>query len=322
MKSLQSSPLQPKTLCLALVAIVLCLSSQSFAACPEPASGTVAICQPSPNSTVYQVPHIEVNSSPTSGSITNMNVYLDNQLFFQNAGPSLDLFPGGVANGTHHLVINTWDDFGRLYQAQETFTVTGNLPFSCPPTAVGVRICAPAQGDVISQNVGFSVGFKGNAPISHVRTYIDGTDVFDLTPSSGQNSVVAGGSNTTPGSHTLTVVAWDATGAVYSSSVAIKTYYDGNCPPKGNVCPPGIYPETPNDGDDVTSPFRLSASVQNNTASITALKVYVDGALAASATGPTFDQPITAAKGTHIVIVQAWDTAGKLYRLTENVNVQ
>jgi hypothetical protein len=44
--------------------------------------------------------------------------------------------------------------------------------------------------------------------------------------------------------------------------------------------------------------------------------------LAASSSGPTFDQPITAAKGTHIVVVQAWDTAGKLYRLTENVNVQ
>jgi hypothetical protein len=72
----------------------------------------------------------------------------------------------------------------------------------------------------------------------------------------------------------------------------------------------------------VESPFRLSASVQNNTKSITAMKVYVDGKQAGESSGPTFDQPISAAKGTHIVIVQAWDTAGKLYRLTENVNVQ
>jgi hypothetical protein len=61
--------------------------------------------------------------------------------------------------------------------------------------------------------------------------------------------------------------------------------------------------------------------VQFNTATITAMKVYVDGALAGTSSGPTFDQPITAARGTHIVVVQAWDTAGKLYRLTENVNV-
>jgi polyphosphate kinase 2 (PPK2 family) len=41
-----------------------------------------------------------------------------------------------------------------------------------------------------------------------------------------------------------------------------------------------------------------------------------------TSSGPTFDQSISAAKGTHILVVQAWDAAGKLYRLTENVNVQ
>ena len=314
--------LHSRTIHLAIVATVFCLSSQVFAACPEPASGTVRICQPSANSTIYQVPHIEVNASPTSGSITTMDVYIDNKLAFQNGGPSLNLFPGGVANGTHHLVINTWDNFGHLYTAQENFSVTGNLPFSCPPTAVGVRICAPAQGDVVSQNLGFAVGFKGNAPISHVRAYVDATDSFDLAPSSGQDHVIAGGINTLPGAHTLKIVATDTKGATYTSSVAIKTYYEGDCPPKGSTCTPGIYPDTPNDGDDVVSPFRLSASVQNNTKSITAMKVYVDGRQSGESSGPSFDQPITAVKGTHIVIVQAWDTAGKLYRLTENVNVQ
>ena len=320
---MKSSSLQSKITSLSFLTFLFFLSASAFAACPEPAGGTVVICQPSANSTIYQVPHIEVNSNPTSGSITTMNVYLDNQLFFQNSGPSLDLFPGGVANGTHHMVINTWDNFGRLYQAQESFTVTGNLPFTCTPSAVGVRICAPAQGDVISQNIGFSAGFKGNAPISHVRAYLDNTDVFDLTPSSGQSDVVVSGPNTTPGNHALKIVAWDTTGAVYSSStISFKTYYDGNCPPKGDTCPPGIYPETPSDGDDVTSPFRLAASVQNNTASITAMKVYVDGVDTVTTSGPTVDQSIAAAKGTHIVIIQAWDTAGKLYRFTENVNVQ
>jgi hypothetical protein len=62
--------------------------------------------------------------------------------------------------------------------------------------------------------------------------------------------------------------------------------------------------------------------VENNTAAITSMKVYVDGAVTVATSGPTVDQPISAAKGTHIVVVQAWDTAGKLYRFTENVNVQ
>ena len=118
----------------AVVAFALFVSLQASAACPEPASGHLAICQPSANSTIYQVPHIEAVANPTSGSISTMKVYIDNKLIFQNGGGTLNLFEGGVANGTHHLVINAWDDFGRLYQASENFSVTGNLPFSCPLT--------------------------------------------------------------------------------------------------------------------------------------------------------------------------------------------
>jgi hypothetical protein len=303
-------------------AFALFVSSQASAACPAPTSGSLAICQPSANSTVYQVPHIEATANPTSGSISTMKVYIDNKLVFQNGGGSLSLFEGGVANGTHHLVINAWDDFGRLYQASENFGVTGNLPFSCPVTGVGVRICAPTTGSVVSDNLGFTAGFKGNAAIKSVRALLDGADIFDFAPASGQTSVVAGGIHAPAGTHTFTVLATDANNTVYQSSVSIKTYFEGDCPPKGTTCNPGIYPGTPNDGDDVQSPFRVSASVQFNTKPITAMKLYLDGVLAGGSSGPTFDQPITAAKGTHIVAVQAWDTAGKLYRLTENVNVQ
>ena len=305
-----------------VIAFALCLSTQASAACAEPASGHLVICQPSANSTIYQVPHIEASANPTSGSISAMKVYIDGKLASQNGGGSLSLFEGGVSNGTHHLVINAWDSFGRLYQAAETFSVTGNLPFTCPVTGVGVRICAPTTGSVVSNNLGFSAGFKGNTAIKSVRALLDGADVFDFTPASGQNSIVADGLNAAPGTHTLSVLATDTSNTVYKSSVSFKTYYEADCPPKGTTCNPGIYQSTPNDGDDVQSPFRVNASVQNNTASITAMKAYLDGVLAGTSSGPTFDQPIPAAKGTHILVVQAWDTKGRLYRLTENVNVQ
>ncbi|MFL6390326.1 MAG: hypothetical protein ACJ71U_22820 [Terriglobales bacterium] len=305
-----------------IVAFALCLSTQASASCAEPASGHLAICQPSANSTIYQVPHIEATANPTSGSISTMKVYIDGKLAFQNGGGSLSLFEGGVSNGTHHLVINAWDSFGRLYQAAETFSVTGNLPFTCPVTGVGVRICAPTTGSVVSNNLGFSAGFKGNTAIKSVRALLDGADVFDFAPASGQNSIVAAGLNAAPGTHTLSVLATDTSNTVYKSSVSFKTYYEADCPPKGTTCNPGIYQSTPNDGDDVQSPFRVNASVQNNTASITAMKAYLDGVLAGASSGPTFDQPISAGKGTHILVIQAWDTKGRLYRLTENVNVQ
>ena len=52
----------------AVVAFALFVSLQASAACPEPASGHLAICQPSANSTIYQVPHIEAVANPTSRS--------------------------------------------------------------------------------------------------------------------------------------------------------------------------------------------------------------------------------------------------------------
>ena len=303
------------------IAAALSASLPASAACPEPASGKLAICQPSANSTVYQVPHIEAVANPASGSITTMKVYIDGKQVFQTAGPDISLFEGGVANGTHHLVINAWDDFGRPYHADEYFGVTGNLP-SCPPLTAGVRICAPAAGQAVSQNLDLSLGFKGNAPIKRVIAYVGSTPVFDFAPFPGQTQVQGSGAGTTAGTHTLNVVAWDSNNATYKSSVSFKAFYEAGCSPRGDTCNPGIYLSTPNDGDDVRSPFRVSASVQNNTASITGFKVYIDGSVAGQSSGPVFDQNVTAPKGTHIVTLQAWDTAGRLYRTTENVNVQ
>ncbi len=301
--------------------IALCTPLSASAACPAPASGKLIICQPSANSTIYQVPHIEALANPTSGSIVAMKVYIDGKQVFQNAGPELSLFEGGVSNGAHQLVVNAWDGLGHLYHAEEVFAVTGNLP-SCPISTIGVRICAPAAGHVVSQNLGLSLGFKGNAPIKQITAYVGSTPIFNYAPSSGETQVIGEGSGTTAGTHTLNVVAVDTHNVTYKSSSTFTAFYEGGCPPRGATCNPGVYVNTPNDGDDVQSPFRVAADVLYNTSSITAMKVYVDGVQAGQSSGPSLDQPINATKGTHIVTIQAWDSAGKIYRLTENVNVQ
>jgi hypothetical protein len=320
MKSLSLQNLNARSF---ILAAALCASLSAAAACPTPASGKLIICQPSAGSTVFQVPHIEAAANPTSGSITAMKVFIDNKLVFLTGGGDLSLFEGGIANGTHQLRVTATDSFGRTYQAQQTFSVMGNLPTSCPPDGVGVRICYPAPGQVISQNLAFAVGFKGNATISHVRAYVGSKAVADFDPPFGlPNQIIASVGPTTAGLHTLTVTAWDIKGVSYKSTANFKAFFEGGCPPRGGACNPGIYPNTPSDGDDVESPFRVSASVRFNTASITTMKVYLDGAVAGISSGPEFDQNISASRGTHIMVIQAWDTLGRLYRFTQNVNVQ
>jgi hypothetical protein len=304
-----------------IVSAIILFSGSSAAQCAAPSSAGVRLCQPSSGSTIYQVPHVEATATPISGSIDDLKVFIDGKLALENAGPSVSLFEGGVSNGTHHLVIQAKDTFGRSYQTAEYFSVIGNVP-NCPTSTVGVRICYPAAGQVVSQNLDMSIGFRGNAPITRARAYVGSTLVADFGVSPGQTQIIGGGAPTTAGSHTLNVVAWDSSGHTYKSSVNFKAYYDGGCPPKGGDCTPGIYPNTPQDGDDVQSPFRISASVEFNTASITAMKAYLNGTVIAQSFGPTLDQTVSAPKGTRILVIQAWDAAGKLYRYTANVNVQ
>lgn len=322
MKSLRHLP-SSSLISLAVAAVALLLfPASAVASCSAPSSSGVAICQPSVNSTVFQVPHIEAAATPTSGSIRNISVFIDGRLELQNVGPAMDLYPGGLSNGTHHLVIKATDGAGRAYQASEYFGVTGNLPQSCPVSVTGVRICSPASGEAVSQLLGMAIGFKGAAPITRLRAYAGSTLLLDYRPERSEHQFIGGGSGTTAGKHTLNVVANDSAGHIYKSSVSFKAFYDGSCEPRTGVCTPGIYMNGPFDGDDVAQKFRISASVENNTAPITTMRAYLNGHVVAQSFGPTLDQQITTAKGTRILVIQAWDTAGRLYRISQNVNVQ
>ncbi len=301
---------------------LMLLPARAGAQCAAPLSAGVALCQPSSNSVVYQVPHIEAAATPTSGSISSMKVFIDGKLSFQNSGDAVSLFPGGVSNGTHHLVITAIDDFGRSYNASEYFSVTGNLPSSCVASTVGVRLCSPTTNSVASQNLEIAAGFKGEARITHLRAYVSGKTYLDYSPAVGENQVFISAGPVSAGSHTLKLVAWDAVGHVYSASSSFTAYYDGGCDPLGNSCTPALYTDSPQDGQDVSTSFRISARVENNPAAITGMKAYLSGAQVAVSSGPTLDQTINAPKGTHILTIQAWDSAGKLYRNTLNVNVR
>jgi hypothetical protein len=289
--------------------------------CLPPATTGIVICQPSPNSTVFQTPHFEAAVNPTSGSITSIKVLVDGKQIFDSPSERLNLFQP-VGNGTHALLVDATDSFGRHYRASRSFSVIGNLPF-CPPSAVGVRICSPAPSEAVSQNLQFSFGFKGVATISHVRIYMGSAVFADFSPPFGlPNQILGTAGSVSAGPHTMTVIAWDIHGQVYKNSVTFKAFFDGGCPPKGNVCTPVLTTDNPQDGDDVTSPFLVSAHVDFNSTPISAIKIYLNGQVVGASSGPTFHQNIAAAKGTHILVLQAWDVKGRLYRVTRNVNVQ
>lgn len=315
-------PLRRSVLFSALMLVPALLPRIAAADCPTPATTGIVICQPSANSTIFQVPHFEAAATPASGSITSMSILIDGKNVFTNSGDMLSVFQGGVSNGKHALAIEATDSFGRHLRASESFTVIGNIGF-CPPSGVGMFICAPTTNGAVSQNLEFSLGFKGQATTSHVRIYIDNKRFADFDPPfSPPGEILGTAGPVSAGQHNMTAIAWDIHGQTVKNSVVFKAFFDGGCPPKGNVCTPVLTPDTPQDGEDVKSPFLVSAHVDFNTVSISAIKAYLDGRVVAESFGPAFHQNLSAAKGTHILTLQAWDVDGRLYRVTENVNVQ
>jgi hypothetical protein len=93
------------------------------------------------------------------------------------------------------------------------------------------------------------------------------------------------------------------------------------------TCDPGIVAFQPagfgtEQAADVTRPFTFEADVEDNPQPTTSMKVFLDGAQVIANSGPGIITEINTTPGTHSIIVQATDTAGKVYETYGNVNVR
>jgi len=263
---------------------------------------------------------MEINSTPKSGSIHRFIVYIDGKNHYQGGAyqTGVNLGDGSIYNGTHSLTVRAWDTGGNVLEAHRIFTVinAGAGPCSKPSTP-GINLCDPPANSY-QPNLGIpvSVAARGFSTISSLNFYVD-SRLF-LTSS---DNPVGTGATTTAGPHTIKVVAKDSTGHTFSVSHLVHAYYEFTCDPKGSTCTPGVVIQAPYDEQYVSGTFLVDASVQNNTSPITSMKAYLGNTLAASSSGPTLYQHVSATNGTHVLRVDAVDTKGRLYRSMQNVNV-
>jgi hypothetical protein len=311
---------------IAVAVMLVSCGGAAFAACSAPAQSGLALCFPSAGSTVLYPATIEMAVNSGGEPITHLSVYdgnveVDDQDFIADT-----LIDYSLLNGTHHITVNAWDAKGKLYQAKTSFTITG---FGFGPCAKGsglVTLCEPS-------------GYvpEGSAPVfayfaSGVKSWsmtLDGTNIA----SSGQGGLPVTGplemdaGVTGAGAHTLVVKAVATTGATSTVTRSFSTFYNLDCSPKGNTCSPGIefvQPANASEGEaaDVGTSFKVQAEVVYNTKPTTKMIVYLDGKNIEQSTGPGITANVTATKGTHYLVILAWDTAGKLYETYGNVNVQ
>jgi|SRR5579864_136723 len=178
----------------------------------------VVINAPGESAQVTSPVPFSATATSNGSAITVMKVYLD-----WNSTPVSTFNGNGVstltgsatysmANGSHTLIVNSWDSSGQIYQSAVDFTVSAN----------GMVISTPGQNAQVTSPVAFDAVVTSNgAAITAVKTYLD----FNPTPIGTYNgngtSTLSVQDNYTigNGAHTIIANGWDTGGQIYQSAV-------------------------------------------------------------------------------------------------------
>ena len=299
------------------VALIATAALPAFADCPAPTNPGAVICFPSSNSTVTYPMNIEAAATGRNGlPIVRMILYSDNHKIDQVANTGTLTFSDGndIYNQSYHLVLNAWDSDGNLYQASATVKVIDGT-YACSHPVSGINFCSPPNGSY-QPDSGVQLVAWGSSNVTSMNAWLNGT-LIDVTNGNVLEAII-GGSNYTQW-QTINVKAYQGSQPLYAATSSFKEYHVHQCGRSG--CNSGIIIQQPTNDEDTNSPFTVAADVEDNTHQITAMKVYLDSVVVATSTGPTIRSSVTAAAGTHLLSVQAWDTTGALYKTDETVNI-
>lgn len=150
--------------------------------------------------------------------ITRLKVFFDGTLIGDTTSSLLSLQAGTGSAAVHTMTAKAWDAEGHTFSQTTIFkTYYSGIcsPKGCDP---GVFIQSPGDGATVGSSFGLSAEVRGNpAPINAMKAYLDGQQVA----ASGGPTITAEIS-VTPGSHRLTVQAWDSKGSLYRTVYYIQ----------------------------------------------------------------------------------------------------
>jgi hypothetical protein len=276
-------------------------ASQTFSLTITTLEPTVTVLTPSTAANVGSPVTIEASASPTPGhSITGWWIYVDNVGVY-NAGAVNSISPNvKMDDGTHTVVIRAWDSSGAFSSQTLTLTISAEPAVDVTIPAINANVVSPI-------NVQASATPSKGHSITGWHIYLDdGTMVYTAGAVKSINANISASS----GTHTLTVRAWDSSGAwgdqifnVQVGTVAVNV----TTPVSGSVT--------------ATSPVNIVASASSAN-SITGWEIYVDSVSAfAQDNGSSINANLTMSPGAHSVVVRAWDSTGAYGSVTLTVTV-
>jgi phospholipase C len=180
----------------------------------NPASPSVTVCTPAPNTLVQSQVHV-VAGSTDSNPVTTMQLYVDNKLTYSVKAPTLDTFVN-LAVGNHLITVQGWDSTGATFKS--------NVPLAMqPPCALNsanqsVTICSLVKGSVVSQPFHVVAAATDSNPVKSMTLFIDGVSK-GIANSALLDFYVNG---LTLGTHSIAVQAQDSVGAIFTQRFDIK----------------------------------------------------------------------------------------------------
>lgn len=190
-------------------------------------------------------------------------------------------------------------------------TTAATCPFF---SNAGVHVCTPGSGATVSSPVAIAASAQGTPfPIVTMKAYIDGTQV-----AATDNNTLNAAISKAAGTHQLAVNAWDPNDKVYQTIVNFTVGSTTACSVPTTA---GIHICSPAAGSTVTSPVAISAAANGGTAKISTMKAYIDGKQVAASSSGTISGSAAEAVGTHKLVVNAWNTTGKLFQSTATFTV-
>jgi hypothetical protein len=178
----------------------------------------VTVSSPTSGATVTSpVKFVASATSTTSGyPITAMRIYVDSVSMYTVYAASLNTTLSPTA-GAHTVVVVAWDASGKSYNKSLPITVVNASASSASATGQ-VAVSSPTSGATVASPVKFVASATSNSgsPITAMRIYIDSVNMYTVNAASLNTSL-----SPTAGPHTVTFVAWDASGKSYTNALNI-----------------------------------------------------------------------------------------------------